>query len=90
LQVLKNNGSAKTQPPCFVKLKLLKVALRCDSTISSEEVRGMVNDLLQNSLQTRVDIFKEVLSFNIRNSVLILKNTLFLLHIYILFYYERN
>ncbi|XP_045789433.1 uncharacterized protein LOC123884392 [Trifolium pratense] len=48
-----------TQPPCFVRLKSLKVELRCDSKISSEEVRGMVNHLLQNSLQTRVDIIKQ-------------------------------
>ncbi|WJX26068.1 hypothetical protein P8452_15044 [Trifolium repens] len=64
LGVLKNNGSVKTQPPCFVRLKSLKVVLKCNSTISNEEVRGMINYLLQNSLQTRVDIFKEPCMWN--------------------------
>ncbi|XP_045788947.1 F-box/LRR-repeat protein At4g14103-like [Trifolium pratense] len=59
LSVLKNNGLVKNQPPCFVRLKSLKVELRCDSKISSEEVRGMVNYLLQNSPQIKVDIIKQ-------------------------------
>ncbi|MCI35849.1 F-box family protein, partial [Trifolium medium] len=34
LGVLTNNGSVKTQPPYFVRLKSLKVVLRCDLKIS--------------------------------------------------------
>ncbi|WJX73925.1 hypothetical protein P8452_57648 [Trifolium repens] len=55
--VLKNNGSKRTQPPCFVKLKTLKVL--CPSPkISDDRLREMTTYLLQNSPPNTFDIIK--------------------------------
>ncbi|XP_027357276.1 F-box/FBD/LRR-repeat protein At1g78750-like, partial [Abrus precatorius] len=53
---LANPVSMAAQPPCFVRLELLKVEMRQDAGISDAEVNRIVEYLLQNSPPARVDV----------------------------------
>jgi hypothetical protein len=60
MQVVEKTGSLGTQPPCFVRLKLLKVELKSlDENTYNEKVRRMAKILLQNSPHARVDIISQ-------------------------------
>uniref|UniRef100_A0A151UIE9 F-box domain-containing protein n=1 Tax=Cajanus cajan TaxID=3821 RepID=A0A151UIE9_CAJCA len=53
---LSNMYSRTPQPPCFVRLELLKVDKQVPIKISDKEVTRVVDFLLQNSPSAKVDI----------------------------------
>lgn len=55
----KNTGSMSVQPPCFVRLKSLKVEVETDDNIYNGKVRKIVKFLLQNSPPARLDIIRQ-------------------------------
>jgi len=47
------------QPPCFVRLKSLKVEVETDDNIYNGKVRKIVKFLLRNSPPARLDIIRQ-------------------------------
>ncbi|XP_061361122.1 F-box/FBD/LRR-repeat protein At1g16930-like [Gastrolobium bilobum] len=56
LHELLNHSSKTIQPPCFIKLELLKVTKHSFAIISDDEVIWIVYYLLQNSPLPRIDV----------------------------------
>lgn len=58
LNVLSTPGSMISQLPCFVRLTSLKVKMKSSSNISDEQLRRIVECLLQKSPLAKVDIIE--------------------------------